>query len=366
MVDQNDKNMDLNKIQEKITQEMIWKKTTSPVDLTEQDKSDIEKGFTNVKNFRELWEKITSPINWILKQSFELIEKDSIMNVSKELSNINGQVQSIYNEIVDNDGPIMKFLKQIPWIDKVANYIDSKIDELKFNIKSTNAKLESIFDWFDTAYDSINNSINLQNNFLSWLNENLWKIIAYNDYLKERLDIFKNKNTTKTNEQNIFIDNLKVFILNMDVLISNLELAKKRIIIKLDSSVKLAIAMNSSRPIFKVLLSSALIEMSAQKAIDASTKSIEVMWTTIDTMSKKLTDKAIESNQKVEDLTNRSLLDVHIFVENVEKLKNHFDTIEERRKEISVKNDTEKQLLLEAGNNLKQIKSFSNNLFTEN
>jgi hypothetical protein len=35
--------------------------------------------------------------------------------------------------------------------------------------------------------------------------------------------------------------------------------------------------MNSSRPIFKVLLSSAVVELSSQKAIDASIKSIEVM-----------------------------------------------------------------------------------------
>jgi hypothetical protein len=46
---------------------------------------------------------------------------------------------------------------------------------------------------------------------------------------------------------------------------------------RLDSAAKLSIVMNSSRPIFKTLLSTALIETSSQKALEASMKAIDVM-----------------------------------------------------------------------------------------
>jgi len=46
---------------------------------------------------------------------------------------------------------------------------------------------------------------------------------------------------------------------------------------RLDSANKLSLAMSSSRPIFKVLLSTAIIEVSSQKAIDASIKAMEAM-----------------------------------------------------------------------------------------
>ena len=63
---------------------------------------------------------------------------------------------------------------------------------------------------------------------------------------------------------------------------------------RLDSANKLSLSMSSSRPIFKTLLSTAIIETSSQKAIDASMQAMEVMGDTIDKMSSELTDKAIE------------------------------------------------------------------------
>ncbi|MDR2639925.1 MAG: hypothetical protein LBC61_00880 [Candidatus Peribacteria bacterium] len=63
----------------------------------------------------------------------------------------------------------------------------------------------------------------------------------------------------------------------MVVLIGNLDMAKKRLLMRLDAAVKLSLSMNSSRPIFKTLLSTALIETSSQKALDASIKAMDVM-----------------------------------------------------------------------------------------
>jgi hypothetical protein len=39
----------------------------------------------------------------VLSQSLEIIAQDPIMNVSHELAEANKSVQSVYNEILDND-----------------------------------------------------------------------------------------------------------------------------------------------------------------------------------------------------------------------------------------------------------------------
>jgi hypothetical protein len=62
-------------------------------------------------------------------------------------------------------------------------------------------------------------------------------------------------------------------------------MARKRLLMRLDSASKLSLAMTTSRPIFKTLLSTALIETSSQKALDASMKALDVMGNTIDKMS---------------------------------------------------------------------------------
>jgi hypothetical protein len=38
------------------------------------------------------------------------------MNVSDELQKMNGEVQDVYREIIDNDGTFMKIMKSIPII----------------------------------------------------------------------------------------------------------------------------------------------------------------------------------------------------------------------------------------------------------
>lgn len=58
------------------------------------------------------------------------------MKVSDELASMNKDVQSVYSEIIDNDGTIMRIAKSIPIIGTLAQSLDSKWDEAKFNIKS--------------------------------------------------------------------------------------------------------------------------------------------------------------------------------------------------------------------------------------
>lgn len=52
-------------------------------------------------------------------------------------------------------------------------------------------------------------------------------------------------------------------------------MARKRLLMRLDSANKLSLAMSSSRPIFRTLLSTAIIETSSQKAIKSNKKDVE-------------------------------------------------------------------------------------------
>ena len=155
------------------------------------------------------------------------------------------------------------------------------------------------------------------------------------------------------------------FLWNLKVLIWNLELAKKRLQMKLNSATKLSLAMSSSRPIFKTLLSTAILETAWQNAIDASMKAINVMWSTIDKMSSDLTDKAIQSNRKVEEMASKPVLDTQKFIENVEKLKQHFDTIEEYREQVKKEAEQERELFQKATVDLENMKTWDQNDFQE-
>jgi hypothetical protein len=157
----------------------------------------------------------------------------------------------------------------------------------------------------------------------------------------------------------MFLRNVEYFQSNLIVLIGNLEMARKRLLMRLDSASKLSLAMTSSRPIFKTLLSTALIETSSQKALDASMKALNVMGETIDKMSSELTDKAIESSKRSEELASKPVLSASVFVENVTKLKNHFDQIDSFRAQVKTEADAEKQLFEDAKTKLDNVKVLS-------
>jgi len=333
-----------------------------PVELAPEETKEIEETFENVKDFRTLGEKITAPIDDIVERTAKIIDKDPIMNVSWELKKVNDDVQNVYKEIIDDDGVVMRFLKKIPLIWDVAKKVDNAVDDLKFDIKTVSGKIDVIFSGFDQSYTSLNTSIEMQQEFLKGLDENIAKVKAYKEYVEKKLEEFKEKAKTVENEDekekyNMFIRNVEYFLWNLNVLIWNLELARKRLLIRLDSAVKLALAMSSSRPIFKTLLSVAVLETSGQKAIDASMKTINVMWDTIDKMSSDLTDKAIESNKKAEELSSKPVLDTQVFVENVKKLKQHFDTIEQYREQVKKEAEAERQIFEEATKDLENMKT---------
>jgi len=53
-------------------------------------------------------------------------------------------------------------------------------------------------------------------------------------------------------------------------------------------------------------------------------------------MSTTLTDKAIESSKKSEEMSSKPVLSTSVFIENVTKLKNHFDEIETYREQVKL------------------------------
>ncbi|MDD2916673.1 MAG: hypothetical protein PHH70_02420 [Candidatus Gracilibacteria bacterium] len=328
------------------------------------EKAEIEQTFAEAKDFRSIGEKITAPLDSIISETARIIDRDPIMNVNDELQTMNTSVQAVYKEIIDNDGTVMKIAKSIPLISGLAKTLDAKWDEASFNVKSLEGKIGVIFSGFDQAYSSLNTSIDMQKSFLDGIDANIGKVVAYKEFLGEKLVEFKAKAELTTTEDekmkyDMFLRNVEFFQSNLVVLIGNLELARKRLLIRLDSAAKLSLAMNSSRPIFKTLLSTALIETSSQKALEASIKAIGVMGETIDKMSSGLTDKAIESNRKAEEMSSKSVLSTSVFIENVTKLKNHFEEIDAYRAQVKIEADKEQALFAEAKTKLDGIKTIS-------
>ncbi len=334
------------------------------ISLSPVDQAEVEKTFTEAKDFRHLWERITAPLDSIISETAKVIDSDPIMNVSEELTKMNTEVKWVYDEIINNDWTLMKIAKSIPVINSLARTLDAKWDEAKFNMKSVEWKIQAIFSGFDQSVISLNTSIDMQVKFLEWIDSNLWRVVAYKEFLSWKIEEFKAKAESVTDENekmkyDMFLRNVEYFQSNLVVLIWNLEMARKRLLMRLDSATKLSLAMNSSRPIFKTLLSTALIETSSQKALDASMKALDVMWETIDKMSEELTDKAIESSRKSEELASKPVLSASIFVENVTKLKNHFEQIESYRAEVKTQADAENKLFEEAKSKLEAVKVLS-------
>ncbi len=343
------------------TKQLQKQKENKKVELSAADKMEIEQSFAQAKDFREVWEKITKPIDDIINETAQVIDNDPIMNVSEELWKMNSEVQGVYWQIIDNDGKITKFFKKIPLIGDLVKTIDEKIDQASFDMKWIQGKIEMIFSGFDTTYNSVNKSIDLQIKFLDTINKNLDKIEAYKTFIEEKLVELRKRleETTDKKEKmklEMFIRNVEFFKGNLVVLIWNLDMARKRLNMRLDSANKLSLAMSSSRPIFKTLLSTALIETSSQKAIDASMKAMEVMGQTIDKMSSDLTDKAIEWSKRAEEMSAKPVLSTSVFIENVTKLKNYFDEMDTYREQITKEAQEERKLFDWAKKKLEDLK----------
>jgi len=161
--------------------------------LSESESAEVEKTFAEAKDFRSLGEKITAPIDSIISETATIIDSDPIMNVSDQLTEMNNNVQSVYKEIINNDGTVMKIAKTIPILGGLMKSLDAKWDEAAFNVKSLEGKIQMIFSGFDQAYNSLNTSVDMQKKFLEGIDENLGKVVAYKEFLGAKIEEFKAK-----------------------------------------------------------------------------------------------------------------------------------------------------------------------------
>ena len=125
------------------------------IKLNAVETAEIEKSFSEARDFRSIWEKITAPFDEIVSKSAQIIDKDPIMNVSEELEKVNAWVQWVYSEILNTDWTVMKIAKQIPLLWNLVKTLDKKFDEASFNIKWIEGKIQTIFSGFDTSYNSL-------------------------------------------------------------------------------------------------------------------------------------------------------------------------------------------------------------------
>lgn len=146
---------------------------TQLVPLSSSDEAEVVEAFEEGDDFRAIGERITAPLDSIISETAKIIDADPIMKVSDELADMNRSMQSVYDDIIDNDGVIMKIAKSIPLLSIIATSLDEKWDEAKFNIKSMEGKIESIFSGFDQSYTSLGTSIDMQKSFLEGIEVNL-------------------------------------------------------------------------------------------------------------------------------------------------------------------------------------------------
>jgi hypothetical protein len=163
------------------------------IPLSATEKADVEKTFEEAKDFRSLGEKITAPIDSIISETALIVDSDPIMQVSNTLSQINGEVQEVYKEIINNDGAMMRMAKSVPLLGSLMKKLDSKWDEAAFNMKSLEGKITMIFSGFDQAYSSLNTSIELQKKFLGGIDANIGKVVAYKEILSTKIEEFRAK-----------------------------------------------------------------------------------------------------------------------------------------------------------------------------
>lgn len=161
--------------------------------LSAIESAEVEKTFAEAKDFRSLGEKITAPIDSIISETATIIDSDPIMNVSDELTAMNNNVQSVYKEIINNDGTVMRLAKSIPILGGLMKTLDAKWDEAAFNVKSLEGKIQMIFSGFDQAYNSLGTSIDMQKKFLDGIDANLGKVVAYKEFLGKKIEEFKTK-----------------------------------------------------------------------------------------------------------------------------------------------------------------------------
>lgn len=317
-----------------------WKISLKAAPLSSSEKMKIETSLKNLGDFRKLWEEITAPFRWAFTRAAEIIDKDPVMNISSDLSNMNTQIKEVYSTIITNDWKIMRTMKKIPLFGSVISAIDNQVDKASFDLASASWKLEKIFEGYDKAETSLNASIDLRKGYIENLTENESKTAGYVTYLEAKLEEARQTFLGLTDDEEkrkykMFIDNLDYYVANLISLVSNLYMTRRRMEMQQDSAYKLSLGMNVWRPIFETLIEAWMVETSWMQSIEAWAKALEGMWKLADDLSTMLANKTIESNKKSAQMMSKPLMNPEVFVTNVNNLIQNFNEMEAQKDELA-------------------------------
>lgn len=328
--------------------------------LNKSRRKEIDDSFWKDWDFTSIWEKITEPINRILESSSDLIEKNPIFGASEELNWMNNDVQEVYKNVINKDNAVVAFAKKIPVLGNLVSVMTDKWDDANFNLKSLKEKLIEIFSGYDEVYESVLLWKTLQENFLEALEENITNLNEYLEYFdlslsKANEDMKKEKDLLVRDKLKIKIENIQYYRDNLEVLVQNLDLSRQRLLIELDNSNKLATTMHSARPIYKSLITTALVERTTAKGTRAGQKVMEGFKKNLERMITEQTDNAIASHKKSEEMRSQTVIDSKVLETNVNKLKDYFDKMDEYKKSFMKGAESNRAILAKTKETLASI-----------
>ncbi len=293
---------------------------------------EIDNLFKESKDFAEMGEKLTAPIDEIISRSNELIENDPVIWIGNELSKINKEVNEVYEDIIQDSSKAVKFMKKIPLLWKIVDTFTDKKEEMMFELKDNREKLESIFKNYDICQSSLSLNIKAYKDMEADLRQYIDKIGLYIEYIQLKLEGFKEKKELAKNDEEIakytsFIQQTEFFINNMKSLESILNLSMKRITESVKNSTQLSISMSTGKPVFKLLINLAVSESALQKGNEAAIKAIRGMGDTIEKMDNELTDRSIDASNKTQEILLSPIISSENIIENTKKLTKHLEEI---------------------------------------
>lgn len=265
-------------------------------------------------------------LNNLIKDTGKIIEEDPLKTTWAEIDALNSDFEDIYNNLAEQG-----------WTspEKPKNFFASLISKWAtrdpdFAFKNFEEKIDSIFSQFDNTYEGAKSSIKILDTFRKSLSKEV-----------QTLDKELKKIDTEALGEDESIQ-YKAYSSLLEILKGNLLRIEERH----RASVKIANAMKINRPMFQALLSSVLIEVSGQMAIEGSVKTLEVMSGTIAKMTDQLTEGTIKLSKFAMKAEMQPLLCAPLIQESMLKLGGALEDIKKEKDALILtawKHDTWKQ-----------------------
>jgi hypothetical protein len=250
--------------------------------------------------------------NELISKTGKLIDEDPLLWATWEIEKIKESFDTIHEAI--NNASISENEKK--WL--LWKVFSNLLWDKKFDYTSFEGKINWIFRQFDLTFESIQNSIEMYEQYSEWLQ-------SENEKLKEFI--------SSVEEEKLSTKELSQFN-NYKIMLSVLETSLWRINLSKDSALELSETMKITRPIFQSTLSSCLIEVAGQKTIDASIQMLSTLSWTVESLSNKLTKSTIETSKLALEAGTKPILSSSKIEENMLLLSNAFEELENRREQL--------------------------------